>query len=295
MDLHFLIFLFPAGVVMCFRTLKDEHVFVIIYAVVASYFAGVLVRLMLTLTPVVSVSAAVALSSLIDTWTPPNQMLKTTRVTPRVLTPPEQHLLRHPLHPQPKTSELNSARRPLQDQHVPLSPLASKSRPPDHTALSPSGSPQSAPILTLPPPPHRLASPLSSSPTRAATNTLSRALSLASTADMLTDFILGVSLRPGGVKFEPSSFKLTHEMLVSTVQLMLGIGLPSFIGEPTMKHLKDRFALGLNERQAAEWMMETIRDAHKNARSTAYDEFQRVRNFCLRSSTFSYDLLRPKW
>lgn len=73
MDLHFLIFLFPAGVVMCFRTLRDEHVFVIIYAVVASYFAGVMVRLMLTLTPVVCVSAAVALSSLMDTYLDPTE------------------------------------------------------------------------------------------------------------------------------------------------------------------------------------------------------------------------------
>lgn len=53
---------------MCFRELRDEHVFVIIYAVVASYFAGVMVRLMLTLTPVVCVSAAVALSTLLDTY-----------------------------------------------------------------------------------------------------------------------------------------------------------------------------------------------------------------------------------
>ncbi|KAJ4477243.1 oligosaccharyl transferase STT3 subunit [Lentinula aciculospora] len=68
MDLQLLIFLFPAGVVMCFRELRDEHVFVIIYAVVASYFAGVMVRLMLTLTPVVCVSAAVALSTLLDTY-----------------------------------------------------------------------------------------------------------------------------------------------------------------------------------------------------------------------------------
>ncbi|KAG1823127.1 glycosyltransferase family 66 protein [Suillus variegatus] len=71
MDLHFLIFLFPAGVAMCFRTLRDEHIFVIIYAVVASYFAGVMVRLMLTLTPVVCVSAAVALSTLMDTYLDP--------------------------------------------------------------------------------------------------------------------------------------------------------------------------------------------------------------------------------
>ena len=71
MDLQFLIFLFPAGVILCFRELRDEHVFVIIYAVVASYFAGVMVRLMLTLTPVVCVAAAVAFSSLLDTYIDP--------------------------------------------------------------------------------------------------------------------------------------------------------------------------------------------------------------------------------
>ncbi|KAG1850962.1 kinase-like domain-containing protein [Suillus tomentosus] len=76
--------------------------------------------------------------------------------------------------------ELNSARRPVRNQRVPLSPPAGETRPPDHTASSPSGSPLSAPIPTFPPPPHPLAPPLSSSPTRAATNALSRALSLAS-------------------------------------------------------------------------------------------------------------------
>lgn len=111
-----------------------------------------------------------------------------------------------------------------------------------------------------------------------------------------------------GVKFEPNSFKLTHEMvvlmggrysqgyqlfqqltvkaflairpytdqLVSTVQLMLETGLPSFKGEPTIKRLRDRFAPGLNERQAADWMMAIVKNAHENVRSTAYDEFQRV-------------------
>ncbi|KZT07345.1 glycosyltransferase family 66 protein [Laetiporus sulphureus 93-53] len=73
MDLQLLIFLFPAGVILCFRELRDEHVFVIIYAVVASYFAGVMVRLMLTLTPVVCVSAAVAFSSLLDTYLDPTE------------------------------------------------------------------------------------------------------------------------------------------------------------------------------------------------------------------------------
>ena len=73
MDLQFLIFLFPAGVALCFRQLRDEHIFVIIYALVASYFAGVMVRLMLTLTPVVCVSSAVALSTLLDTYIEPSE------------------------------------------------------------------------------------------------------------------------------------------------------------------------------------------------------------------------------
>lgn len=67
-DLNMLIWLFPAGVYMCFRNLKDEHVFVVVYAVLASYFAGVMVRLMLTLTPIVCVSAALALSHILDTY-----------------------------------------------------------------------------------------------------------------------------------------------------------------------------------------------------------------------------------
>ena len=67
-DLNLLIWLFPAGVYMCFRQLKDEQVFIVIYAVLASYFAGVMVRLMLTLTPVVCVASAMALSSILDTY-----------------------------------------------------------------------------------------------------------------------------------------------------------------------------------------------------------------------------------
>lgn len=66
------------------------------------------------------------------------------------------------------------------------------------------------------------------------------------------------------------------DQLVSTVQLMLDTGLPSFKGEPTIKRLRDRFAPGLNERQAAEWMMGIAKNAHENVRSTVYDEFQRV-------------------
>ncbi|CAO1625208.1 unnamed protein product [Jaminaea pallidilutea] len=72
-DLEMLIFLFPAGVYLLFRQLRDEHIFVILYAVTCSYFASVMVRLMLTLTPIVCVSAAVAISTLLDTYLDPKE------------------------------------------------------------------------------------------------------------------------------------------------------------------------------------------------------------------------------
>lgn len=67
-DLQMLIFVFPVGIYLCFQMLRDEHVFVIVYAIFASYFAGVMVRLMLTLTPVVCICGGIALSTLLDTY-----------------------------------------------------------------------------------------------------------------------------------------------------------------------------------------------------------------------------------
>lgn len=67
-DTQFLIWLFPAGVFLLFLDLKDEHVFVIAYSVLCSYFAGVMVRLMLTLTPIICVCAAVTISKLFDIY-----------------------------------------------------------------------------------------------------------------------------------------------------------------------------------------------------------------------------------
>ncbi|KAF9225004.1 kinase-like protein [Gyrodon lividus] len=84
-------------------------------------------------------------------------------------------------------TELSAARRrPLREHRTTGSPLADESYPPDRVSSSPSSAPPlSAPIpttynTTFPPPPHPLAPPLSSSPTRVASNALSRALSLAS-------------------------------------------------------------------------------------------------------------------
>ncbi|KAI8608009.1 Oligosaccharyl transferase STT3 subunit-domain-containing protein, partial [Chytriomyces sp. MP71] len=70
-DLQLLMPLFPAGIYFCFQELRDEHVFIILYAVTGSYFAGVMVRLMLTLTPCVCIASAFAISNVLDLYMSP--------------------------------------------------------------------------------------------------------------------------------------------------------------------------------------------------------------------------------
>jgi dolichyl-diphosphooligosaccharide--protein glycosyltransferase len=67
-DLHFLVCTFPAGVWLCIRNHNDERVFIVLYAVSAVYFAGVMVRLMLTLTPCVCILSAIAISKTLETY-----------------------------------------------------------------------------------------------------------------------------------------------------------------------------------------------------------------------------------
>ncbi|KAJ1674030.1 oligosaccharyl transferase stt3 subunit, partial [Spiromyces aspiralis] len=67
-DLNFLVWLFPAGVYFCFRKLGEPHVFMIIYSVFGVYFAGVMIRLMLTLTPVVCFTAGIAMARVLETY-----------------------------------------------------------------------------------------------------------------------------------------------------------------------------------------------------------------------------------
>lgn len=68
MDLHILSVFFPAGLYFMITRLTPERVFVVLYALSAVYFAGVMVRLMLTLTPIVVVCAAVAMSTVFDVY-----------------------------------------------------------------------------------------------------------------------------------------------------------------------------------------------------------------------------------
>jgi len=65
-DLHVLVTTFPVGLWYCIKEINDERVFVVLYAISAVYFAGVMVRLMLTLTPVVCILSGVAFSRLLE-------------------------------------------------------------------------------------------------------------------------------------------------------------------------------------------------------------------------------------
>ncbi|KDN52674.1 hypothetical protein K437DRAFT_253866 [Tilletiaria anomala UBC 951] len=124
------------------------------------------------------------------------------------------------------------------------------------------------------------------------------------------DFGFLFDIGPGGMKFEPNSFKLSHEMvmvmggaasqgfkmfselvvkgflairpyakdIISVCHMMLGTDLPSFKGEPTIHRLRDRFKLEMTERQAAKWAEGLIADGFENPRSTFYDGFQKLQN-----------------
>lgn len=67
-DTSFLVWLFPVGVYMSVQELRDEHVFIITYAILGTYFAGVMVRLMLVLTPLMCVCGGMAISQILEVY-----------------------------------------------------------------------------------------------------------------------------------------------------------------------------------------------------------------------------------
>lgn len=113
-----------------------------------------------------------------------------------------------------------------------------------------------------------------------------------------------------GIKFEPNSFKLTHEMVdvmggvdspgyamfkeltikaflacrpfveevCATAQLMMGTDLPSFKGQGTIDRLRDRFKPDLSVEEAATYMASVIGNAQFSGRSILYDRFQKYTN-----------------
>jgi len=69
-DFQLLVFMFPVGLYYCFSKLTDENIFIIIYGVCSIYFAGVMVRLILVLAPVMCIMSGVAVSSLLNIYMP---------------------------------------------------------------------------------------------------------------------------------------------------------------------------------------------------------------------------------
>ncbi|KAF1334860.1 Dolichyl-diphosphooligosaccharide-protein glycosyltransferase, partial [Globisporangium splendens] len=62
-DLHVLVPFAPVGLYFLFSNITDGGIFVILYGTVAWYFAGVMVRLMLTLAPIACILGAIGVSS----------------------------------------------------------------------------------------------------------------------------------------------------------------------------------------------------------------------------------------
>ncbi|KAI8973785.1 hypothetical protein BDF20DRAFT_823654 [Mycotypha africana] len=124
------------------------------------------------------------------------------------------------------------------------------------------------------------------------------------------DFGFIFDIAPGGIGFESSPFKLTTEMvqvmggnseeqafkqfsellikgylacrpyaelIMQLVTLMLQSGLPCFRGE-TIKRMRTRFQVDKSDRQAADFMIQRVKESFENQRTVLYDYFQKVTN-----------------
>ncbi|CAF0758329.1 unnamed protein product [Adineta ricciae] len=67
-DFELLVFMFPVGIYYCFKELTDANIFIIMYGMTSIYFAGVMVRLMLVLAPVMCVLSGIGISSVLTTY-----------------------------------------------------------------------------------------------------------------------------------------------------------------------------------------------------------------------------------
>ncbi|EPX75168.1 phosphatidylinositol kinase [Schizosaccharomyces octosporus yFS286] len=125
------------------------------------------------------------------------------------------------------------------------------------------------------------------------------------------DFGFIFDIAPGGITFESAPFKLTQEMIAvmggnnksqpfqwfqelcvkaflasrpyaksicQAVEIMLESSLPCFKGQLSITHTLERFALDMNERQAANHMLSLIDHSYNNKRTLMYDQFQKATN-----------------
>ena len=65
LDLQIIVPLAPVGIYLLFKDMSDGNIFLILYGTVSWYFAGIMIRLMLTLAPIACILAAEGFSGLI--------------------------------------------------------------------------------------------------------------------------------------------------------------------------------------------------------------------------------------
>jgi dolichyl-diphosphooligosaccharide--protein glycosyltransferase len=67
-DLHCLVFLVPTGMFFIFNNLTDGNIFVLVYAIFASYFSSIMVRLVLVMAPAACIVAAIGVNVVLQTY-----------------------------------------------------------------------------------------------------------------------------------------------------------------------------------------------------------------------------------
>lgn len=70
MDLQLIAFLAPIGLIFCFKHMSDGSLFLGVYGILAVYFSGVMIRLLLVLAPAACCLAAVGASTVISSLAP---------------------------------------------------------------------------------------------------------------------------------------------------------------------------------------------------------------------------------
>jgi dolichyl-diphosphooligosaccharide--protein glycosyltransferase len=116
-DLQLLVFLFPVGLYFCFKHLTDTNVFIILYGVTSVYFAGVMVRLMLVLAPVMCILSGIAMSSMLQRYVAQldSSLISSSGQNIPLLAPSSQEISR-----QPRQQEISKKLREKQESNFPL-------------------------------------------------------------------------------------------------------------------------------------------------------------------------------